>query len=327
MSHADDLRGDTEGERLLESVLAGEAVDPSAEAAELRRFLGRARDDLRRAPEWSRLREGALVGRVLARTTREDLSWRGELLLFAGFVRQRLAASRALRIVAASLLIHLFALPILALFDGDDSAKKLLLTFQPREETEEDARFSEPEPAAEADARTTPDLVSAARVDDALRRARFVLSTRHGPWLEPGRGRLEIELLAARSRGLSDRRWGGWLDDGSRLEEASLFATLLWGEVLLDRYVLLGERCPLLGPLLNRVALAASTTPESLAPLSAALLLRARAYDLWESRPGFDPRSAPTPLGDVWFTDLEAALVEADLAEDPRARLWLDWRP
>ncbi len=59
-------------------------------------------------------RERALVERVLSRTTREDLSRWGDARLLVGFVAARLRGSVALRLLAASLLLHLLALPVVA---------------------------------------------------------------------------------------------------------------------------------------------------------------------------------------------------------------------
>ena len=87
-------------------------ADGQAELQELEAVLAQARVEARAAPDWSPIREGALVGRVLSQTTREDLSWRGDLRLVAGFIRERLAASPILKVVAASLLVHLIALPV-----------------------------------------------------------------------------------------------------------------------------------------------------------------------------------------------------------------------
>ncbi|MEZ6017466.1 MAG: hypothetical protein R3F49_20295 [Planctomycetota bacterium] len=52
--------------------------------------------------------------RVLARTTREERSWRGDLRLVSDFVTDRLRASVALRVAAALLLVHATVVPILA---------------------------------------------------------------------------------------------------------------------------------------------------------------------------------------------------------------------
>jgi hypothetical protein len=54
--------------------------------------------------------------RVLDSTSREDLGLAGDVRLILGFVGARLRSSRALRLAAASLLLHLLALPVLAFF-------------------------------------------------------------------------------------------------------------------------------------------------------------------------------------------------------------------
>lgn len=61
-------------------------------------------------------RDAALTARVFACTTREDLSWRGDLTLVGGYVRERLSRSVVLRFAAASLLLHMAALPVLAYY-------------------------------------------------------------------------------------------------------------------------------------------------------------------------------------------------------------------
>ena len=57
-----------------------------------------------------------LTEKILARTTREDLSWRGDLSVYGRFLRRRLAGSGWLQVAAASLLVHLIALPALAIY-------------------------------------------------------------------------------------------------------------------------------------------------------------------------------------------------------------------
>ena len=113
-------------ERLLEWLLnpadqddatraALEGDDASrARLAELEGFLGRCRtvasdvqEDADTAP---------LAARVLERTTREDLSWRGDLALYGRYLRGRLAESGWMRLAAASLILHLVALPALAVY-------------------------------------------------------------------------------------------------------------------------------------------------------------------------------------------------------------------
>ena len=61
------------------------------------------------APALDAERGRALVERILAATTREDLGRRGDLRLAAGFLRARLRESLWLRLAAASLAAHAVA--------------------------------------------------------------------------------------------------------------------------------------------------------------------------------------------------------------------------
>ncbi len=95
--------------------------DTAAELAELERFVADCRASLS-SEQLGTARPG-LVEDVLASTTREDLSLRGDLHLFGRFVAQNLRTSVLLRVVAASFLLHVLALPVVA----------YLAYFQPRE--------------------------------------------------------------------------------------------------------------------------------------------------------------------------------------------------
>jgi len=66
-----------------------------------------------RRPALAPERERALVERILAATTREDLSRRGDLRLLGAFVRARLRESRVLRLLCWSLAAHLVLVPAL----------------------------------------------------------------------------------------------------------------------------------------------------------------------------------------------------------------------
>jgi len=104
-------------ERLQQALdgLFGEGEPAAAdEQARLASELARVREALR-GRAFARPRDEArFVDAVLARTTREDLSWRGDLRLLRAFLGERLRASPALRLVAASLALHLVAAPALA---------------------------------------------------------------------------------------------------------------------------------------------------------------------------------------------------------------------
>lgn len=136
---ADDRQGGWDDERILEWILNPDAAvrgsdgsgpgipavwDPVARArrGELEEFLSNCRsalgDEQQLDVGWAEAqeRDAALTARVLARTTREDLSWRGDLTLVGGYVRERLSRSVLLRFAAASLLLHVAALPVLAYY-------------------------------------------------------------------------------------------------------------------------------------------------------------------------------------------------------------------
>jgi len=85
------------------------------QAADVRAFVERCRRSLASAAAESDTgAEGGLLERILARTTREDLSWRGDLRLLGRFVRARFVASRLLRVAAAVLVVHVAGLSVLA---------------------------------------------------------------------------------------------------------------------------------------------------------------------------------------------------------------------
>jgi hypothetical protein len=86
-----------------------------AEIAALRGFLGTVRAGLadeRHAASSRSVRR--VTRRVLARTTREERGWRGDLRLVGDFVADRLRASAWLRVAAAALFVQVTVVPILA---------------------------------------------------------------------------------------------------------------------------------------------------------------------------------------------------------------------
>lgn len=86
----------------------------SARAEELDAFLAHCRA---LAEEGTEVQASAgLASQVLARTTREDLSWRGDVDLIVNHLRRRIAESGWMKLAAASLLLHLLALPALAIY-------------------------------------------------------------------------------------------------------------------------------------------------------------------------------------------------------------------
>lgn len=152
-----------ENEDILEWCLDPSSRTPEAESAleadpELRLTLQEfessvsgLRESLRREESRSTsVGEKGLVADILRATTREDLSRRGDLRLVRDYIGRSLRSSWVMRVVAASLVIHLSALPILGF---------ILLTQEPKPhfnlwlEPPVELPFEEtsPEPAREVD--------------------------------------------------------------------------------------------------------------------------------------------------------------------------------
>ncbi len=103
--------------RVGEFSQAGEAQERGAEQRDAwQQFLGECRSDLNLNSIQDERRARSLAQSILNSTVREDLSVRADWRLVAGFVRQRMASSGLLRVVAASLLLHLCALPVMAYY-------------------------------------------------------------------------------------------------------------------------------------------------------------------------------------------------------------------
>ena len=114
-----DARTSGDGEARLAEVASCPVC--AARLAELEAFFSHVREVSVRhtaslAGERGRERVRQLVDGVLARTTREDPTWRGDLRLVGGFFGSRLRSSLLLRVAAASLLVHLSVLPVLAYY-------------------------------------------------------------------------------------------------------------------------------------------------------------------------------------------------------------------
>ena len=101
------------GEDILESVLRGDSCGSASpeEVESLRGFIISCREAAGVHEESS-----ALADRALAASTREDLSWHGDMRVVGRYVRDGLRSSALLRLAAASLLLHLAAIPVVALF-------------------------------------------------------------------------------------------------------------------------------------------------------------------------------------------------------------------
>ncbi len=311
----------------LERLLEGD-VDESAESRDLLGFLELSKRSLEDTSDWSAEREQALVERVLTRTTREDLSVRGELRLVGRFLRDRLRSSAALRILAASVLLHLCIVPVLGMLAWKErTAPRTRIEFElPR--TDEDAAFADPVEDEADPARTVRH--TALEHENARRRARWVLATSSGPPIPTNDGSLESKLLAARSRYLAERAWTPWLDERATWQDGTTLARVLLAELLLDRFLFEAVRSPELDPLLYRLE-RDGPPPGALARLRTATLERARSEGLLDEEvpeaesPLALRRSLVLPLSAAWCADLveacgglpSAAAAEAFAARRP----------
>jgi len=103
-----ELRADLPREEL--------ASADDAAASEWGDFLDQCRNELSTDGAEHVASAERVVDAVLACTVREDLGWRGDLRLLRGFIGTRMRSSMLLRVAAASLLLHLIALPALAAY-------------------------------------------------------------------------------------------------------------------------------------------------------------------------------------------------------------------
>jgi len=328
-----------------------------ARLAELRGFLDTCRDvALEDAPE--RSPSAGFVAGVLARTTREDPSWRGDLRLVGAFLRGRFRASRAVRFAAASLLVHLLVLPVFAWMALREVRRERVIRVSvlPAEEQALPAVPKEPEPdptrmvggeAADAGARLPePRLLEgavAARTPDPAEVARVVLrdraflrfaapratSTTPPVAAEPPPTVLE-QLLAARTAVLQGRSADDLPAAAAGLERAVL------AEVLLDRWLFDSLPSPRLDAVLRALG-RDPAVPAAERRLELFSLQRARGYGLLgaealERLAGLERAVEPLPVPAdgtpwaVWAEGLEGALAGREEARRAGVTAWTRWQ-
>lgn len=311
------------------------AADPEGqrELAALEQGLVRAGDELRARGPGAR-QEARFVSRVLALTTRQDLSWRGDLRLALDFLRARLRASPALRLVAASLALHLVAGPVVAYWILHEKAPAKGITVHVELPAEDPFGPEVPEEAL-----GDSELVRLARAreahENAEARERFVLEQR-GPTAPvvalPADAPLALRLLAERARFLRAPRAVPPSDEpeppapGAEPAREAL-ELALWLEAALDRRVLVKRSAPALSEIAQRLSahLASDAFERSwpgTAALGRAALARARALGAMEGEKS--PGAASVPGAD-WSRALAEAGVEAGLGADPLWRAWVEW--
>ena len=323
------------------------------ELADLEAFLAGCKTALR--PDLD-LDVERVTERVLSATTRNDPSWRGDLRLVRKFVAARWRASSVFRLAAASLLIHVAALPLLAYYSLQSDEPEFTISFAPRPaapvadllEPEHDVDFAEA-PADEASA-----VVDPLAIENALRWARFHLE--RGAPQAPHGGEAGSELtrmLALRAGFLNTSVAGEFVAPAleAGVEALGPVARVVWFEHLLDRFVLEGQvpeefdraRMALVrsleGPLEG-----SQPTLRAARRLEFGALARAEAYGLLDERErgelarerfetgqlgpdealAFDALATGGPLGGVFHRALVEA-ARAELSADGVGRAWLSW--
>lgn len=249
---------------LLEAVLDSSAsalraelaacAECSRRAAELESFASHLRGTLLDAPETelASRSEQRFAERILARTTREDLSRKGDLDLMVRFAVERLRASPALRVAAAVIVVHLCALPVLAWIVLRAPARQGVFTsgieapppaFPAESEREPEREITAPWPEVEP---RTVEVEPAARGEEpwraSLRRSDRASWAAAAP--QPWSDKLPADALsgmlwirASRLHGIEIPEWVF-----SRVPEGEPSRLAVWCDVLLDEWALTGER-------------------------------------------------------------------------------------
>lgn len=327
--------------------------------AELEDFVDRLRGacrqaDASRADALRAGGESSLVERVLARTTREDLSWRGDLRLLRGWVAGRMRASPLLRVLAASLLVHLLALPILAWFGFvREAPEQPSIRVEPPPVPPFEERWEEGlPPVTELAAASELDFElsesdPALYVENSLSWARLRLADAAPRFPDAASARESRlgALLRERSRTLGGRE--SRLDPSALSEPAGLLERALVCELLLDRALLSGEAPAELAPAL--LGLCGARLPVGEAGLvAAAALARAESYGmlpdsaldaLWQARldlgalPGASELIGPyrelrriAPFDELWRTTFATACERERVLPPLLLDLLRQWR-
>jgi len=352
MSRSDERRPTPPGpseEDLLELLLAGREEDlrevrrdPDAAARldALERFLTRWREPLAQAPApLSSASRRRLTQRVLARTTRQDAGWRGDLAVVLRFVGDRLAASPALRVAAAVLLLQVLALPVLAWIAWSEPVREKLLLLRPGEpprveealpavpETPLDELVLEPPLEELRPARIAP-LPGPLEVQRTLSTA--ARSLRTSTWPRPVEPQAWQDVTALRllaARALLDEPDGSPAVEASAVEASAVedmggVERALYAELLLDQLALTGHEPEALAEALAALG-SDAREPHAVRHLEALAIERARASGRPDARAWSRLAGAGATVGSRNADPLDpawrAALREA-LRSDARTR-------
>ena len=258
----------------IEELLSSTSLPPDASDAdrELHVFLHACRE----AEQADRnVNTAQLIERTLNSSTRQDLSWRGDVMDTARFFRDRLRASAVLRLAAASLLLHVAALPVVALYvlTEEPEVPRFSVEVGARPAPFEEADEREPEAELEIE---EPRLVDELLAQNSLRWSRYQLDASRAraaksisiapSWLEP--------RISALYRATPQSRVQGTLS----CEELWLRA-----ELCMDVFLFEGGGKPWedeWAPLLDQLSSSLDLDDEGSAWLVASSLARAESYGL-----------------------------------------------
>jgi hypothetical protein len=327
------------GEDLLAALLDPTALDPrelaalrgcevcNAQRLELERVLDGLRTALERssvpalAPrELARFRD-----RVLSRTTREDLTRLGDARLVIQYIKVELHSSRALRLAAASLVLHVIALAVLLAILFRDRAAPAARPVDAEPSLARQASLPAAPPSAPPTGAVTPSAAAPAEAfaESRLRIARRALIAAGVPPSDPFAGESDAlsRLLAARSERI---RLGAWVHlVGEPSPSAPLLQRALWAELLLDDAALSGRADPRLARAFEGLELLARGASPA-AQLASHALERASACGLrGEASDASSIELARAPFDRRWFELL--ALATADAPRSRTLERWLEW--
>ena len=254
---------DERGAELLRLLLEGSGDEGALgeaderERLELEAFLARARGVLGEdAERLAPLRERALGERVLEASSRAPLDWRARRQVFGRVLAEGLRSSALMRLAAASLLLHLAALPVLAwmVWGAVEEERALFISpgldqvaprFEEDQELEHELGALEASAEVDSDRELDPWWPNAEQTQlVALRVARERLQSQRG--LLDGLGAPTSSLgrvLLARVRGWAHDEplaLGAGELEAVSAEEARLIELVL-GLAALERYVIHGE--------------------------------------------------------------------------------------
>lgn len=310
----------------------GESLSPADEGFVAR---ARARSASDAAIAAGSARGEQLAARVLLATTRRRTAGRVAVPSLFDVFRERWRESRLVRVAAASLLVHVAALPILGWYAFRDPEPRVHIGFELPGQRE-DAFGRTPDAPPELDVPEVASLLDEAsgarpnadEVENARRRARFRLHTTDlPPSVEAGS--VQGRVLAARSRGVADGDWSA-IPQADEVRDDGVARALL-AETLLDRAVLTGESSGLreVLELLRPDAIADASAAIEREAARRALALGFADDDLcagWRADRWYEGRRDrwADPLTGRWLDLLERATIPSE--RDAVVDAWLSWQ-